>query len=328
VVAVGRNDYGQCDVSNWTDIIQVSAGLQHTVGLKADGTVVAIGDNNEGQCSVGNWTDITQIAAGMQHTVGLKKDGGVVAAGDNEFGQLGVGSLTSIHQIAAGSIHTIALLDTGTVVARGQSLYGQCNVGDWTDIVQVATGARHTLGLMNDKTVVSTGDGYYGQRKVSDWTDIKQISAGGWHTVGLKADGTVVAAGPEVELAKWNLGVVEYSLTTVSAPNGSIISPDEGTSTYNAGRIVSLMAKPDMGYRLVSWTGDVHTIANVNGATTFLAMHDDYTITADFALNWPLIGGIIAGVVAAAGLATFLVRRNRCARTGKRAQRQAARKKH
>jgi alpha-tubulin suppressor-like RCC1 family protein len=53
VVAVGWNDYGQCYVSDWTDIVQVAAGGYHTVGLKANGTVVAAVDNSAGQCNVG-----------------------------------------------------------------------------------------------------------------------------------------------------------------------------------------------------------------------------------------------------------------------------------
>ena len=37
----------------------VSGGCSHTVGLKSDGTVVAVGDNNEyGQCNVSDWTNI------------------------------------------------------------------------------------------------------------------------------------------------------------------------------------------------------------------------------------------------------------------------------
>ena len=42
----------------------VDAGRSHTVGLKADGTVVAAGDNGDGQCNVGDWTHIIQVAAG------------------------------------------------------------------------------------------------------------------------------------------------------------------------------------------------------------------------------------------------------------------------
>ena len=50
-------------MDGWTDIVAVSAGDSHTVGLKADGTVVAteyIGYYfyDYGQCDVDGWTDI------------------------------------------------------------------------------------------------------------------------------------------------------------------------------------------------------------------------------------------------------------------------------
>lgn len=37
---------------------KIAAGWRHTVGLKADGTVVATGKNDHGQCKVSDWTDI------------------------------------------------------------------------------------------------------------------------------------------------------------------------------------------------------------------------------------------------------------------------------
>lgn len=50
------------EVDDWTDIIDVSAGSQHsvahTVGLKSDGTVVAVGSNDYGQCNVMEWGNI------------------------------------------------------------------------------------------------------------------------------------------------------------------------------------------------------------------------------------------------------------------------------
>ena len=74
----------------------VAAGGDHTVGLKLDGTVVAVGDNYSEQCNVGNWTDIVQVAADGDHTVGVKSDGTVVAVGDNYYGQCDVGGWTNI----------------------------------------------------------------------------------------------------------------------------------------------------------------------------------------------------------------------------------------
>jgi LPXTG-motif cell wall-anchored protein len=91
--------------------------------------------------------------------------------------------------------------------------------------------------------------------------------------------------------------------------------------------MVRVIAKPEVGYRFVNWAGDVDTIANVRAATTVITMHGNYAITANFAVNWLLIGGIIVAVVAA-GLAIFFVRRRRAARTERQGRRRAARKKH
>ena len=89
-VAVGDNEFGQCNVSKWHDIVAISAGRCHTVGLRSDGTVVAVGDDGYGQCNVYGWRDIVAISGGNYNTVGLRSDGTVVAVGDNKFGQCNV----------------------------------------------------------------------------------------------------------------------------------------------------------------------------------------------------------------------------------------------
>jgi alpha-tubulin suppressor-like RCC1 family protein len=197
VVAVGYNSYGQCNVGNWTHIVQVDGGGEHTVGLKSDGTVVAVGYNASGQCNVGNWTDIIQVIAGRQHTVGLKSDGTVVAVGYNEYGQCNVGNWTDIIQVAAGanSWHTVGLRSDGTVVAVGGNWAGECDVADWTGIIQVAAGGHHTIGLRFDGTVVAVGRNNYGECDVGAWTDIVQVAGGCQLTIALKSGGTVVTAG-------------------------------------------------------------------------------------------------------------------------------------
>jgi uncharacterized protein (TIGR02145 family) len=232
VVAVGNNDYGQCEVSSWTNIVQVSAGYWHTVGLKSDGTVFAVGRNNLGQCEVSSWTNIVQVSAGGWHTVGLKSDGTVVAVGNNGNGQCEVSSWTNIAQVSAGgwctfvlktdgtvnitddwfaeddilswtnieqvsigALHAAGLKSDGTLVVAGTCRAGQCDVSSWTNIVQIYGGSDVTVGLKSDGTVIAAGWNEFGQCDVSSWTNITQVSTDGHRTVGLKSDGTVVAVG-------------------------------------------------------------------------------------------------------------------------------------
>ncbi|MBR2411893.1 MAG: hypothetical protein IKB08_09240 [Clostridia bacterium] len=201
VVAVGDDQYGRTDVSDWTDIIAVSAGINYTLGLKFDGTVVAVGADNNDKCEVGNWKNIVAIGAGTDHTVGLKSDGTVVAIGANSDDECDVSGWTNIIAIAVGDSHTVGLKADGTVVATGGTKYGRCDVEDWTDIVAIAAGDVYTLGLKADGTVVCAGTGGYGLiiEYVEEWTDIIAISASDNHILGLKSDGTVVVTGDNDE---------------------------------------------------------------------------------------------------------------------------------
>lgn len=72
---------GQQQIESWEDIVQISMGQCHTVGLRSDGTVVAIGSNHCGQCDVEEWKDIVYINAYNQCTIGITKDGDLLMAG-------------------------------------------------------------------------------------------------------------------------------------------------------------------------------------------------------------------------------------------------------
>lgn len=217
VVSAGKNDDGQCNVGNWENIVAVSAGHCHSVGLMIDGTVVAVGANEHGQCNVEDWKNIIAISAGHYHTVGLQEDGTVVAVGRNEDGQCNVEDWKNVTEVSAGRYHSVGLKLDGTVYATGRNEDGQCDVEDWTDIVAVSAGHYHTVGLKFDGTVVATGRNEDGQCNVDDWRDISAISAGGWHSIGLKFDGTVVAIGynsdGRCDVDNWN------DIVTLSAGN-------------------------------------------------------------------------------------------------------------
>ena len=188
VVAAGSNEDGECDVSDWRDIIAVSTGNGCIFGLKANGTVIAVGNNLDEQCEVSNWTNIVAVSAGQWHTVGLRADGTVVAAGSTIDGQCSVSGWRDIVAVSAGSDFTAGLRSDGTVVATGQLF----DVGGWKDIAAISAGGAFLAGLRPDGTVLVTVPQVL---DVSAWTDIVAISAGESHIVGLRADGTVVAAG-------------------------------------------------------------------------------------------------------------------------------------
>ena len=57
------------------------------MGLKTDGTVVAVGNDDSGIEYISDWTDIVAISAGDYHTVGLKSDGTILCTGSNQYGQ-------------------------------------------------------------------------------------------------------------------------------------------------------------------------------------------------------------------------------------------------
>lgn len=136
VVAAGESYDDSCRVSSWKNIVAVSAGLSHTVGLCSDGTVVAVGTEsfNDGQCNVSDWKDIIDVSAGAGYTLGLRSDGTVVAVGNNQNGRSDVKDWKDIVAISAGMYSSIGLRSDGTVVSVGSSDEGQCAVGDWKNI--------------------------------------------------------------------------------------------------------------------------------------------------------------------------------------------------
>jgi hypothetical protein len=93
-----------------------------------------------------------------------------------------------------------------------------------------------------------------------------------------------------------NFAKISYDLTTGSTAGGSVTTPGEGTYPYDCGTVVDLVAEADACYEFVNWTGDVGTIADVNDATTTIAMNDNYSITANFAkISYDLTTGSTAG---------------------------------
>jgi alpha-tubulin suppressor-like RCC1 family protein len=122
-------------VGGFTDWCQVSAGEEHSLGVRQNGTAWAWGCNVCGRlgdnCTVnrsspvsvvGGFTDWCQVSAGTCHNLGLRRNGTVWAWGRNNDSQLGdgtntnrsspvsvVGGFTDWCQISSGLVHNLAI---------------------------------------------------------------------------------------------------------------------------------------------------------------------------------------------------------------------------
>jgi len=138
-------------VTNLTNVVAISVGVQHGLALKADGTVTAWGSNQYGQTNVpAGLSNVVAIAAGGYHNLALKADSSVVAWGRNLEHQTNVPpDLGCVVAITAGGYHSLALQSNGTVVAWGLNVYNQTNVpAGLTNVIAIAAGEYHNLALI------------------------------------------------------------------------------------------------------------------------------------------------------------------------------------
>jgi hypothetical protein len=228
VLAAGDNEYGQCDVSDWKNVISIDTGFDHTVALKSDGTVVATGNNEEGQCNVDSWTNVIAIAAGGNRTIGITADGKILTTNEQDE----VEGWKGIVAIDAGYDGYIALKADGSVVTTATKI----NKGEYTfpsNTKAVAAGFNHFIALKDDGTVFATDYYYEGEdigsdkREVYNWTDIVDIYCGENTTFGIKADGSVVFTGPL--LNNYDLNVLKDVVYISEAPGLILALKEDGT---------------------------------------------------------------------------------------------------
>jgi alpha-tubulin suppressor-like RCC1 family protein len=195
----GKEDSGQVPPGGkQTGVFsQVSAGGNHTCGLRSNGTIFCWGSDTSGQSTL-PFTQVgklfTQVSAGGSHTCGLRDNATLVCWGNNNFGQAPTISATQkFIQVSAGENHTCALKSDGTLVCWGLASSGQSTPPEGT-FRQVSAGGKHTCGLKSDSTLVCWGLNGNGQSAPPSGT-FTQIDAGGRHTCGLRTSGTLACWG-------------------------------------------------------------------------------------------------------------------------------------
>ena len=101
----------------------LSAGGDHTCGIREDGTVECWGDNWAGQASPPSGI-FHSLSAGRFHTCGLRKDGTVECWGDNSYGRSSPPS-GMFRSVSARYLHTCGVREDGTVACWGSNEDGR-----------------------------------------------------------------------------------------------------------------------------------------------------------------------------------------------------------
>jgi hypothetical protein len=197
-------------VGGFTDWCQASAGSDHSLGLRTNGTLWAWGCNGQGRLGdntttdrsspvsvVGGFTDWCQVSAGNRHSLGLRTNGTLWAWGCNDVGRLGdntttdrsspvsvVGGFTDWCQVSAGNFHNLAIRTNGTLWAWGCNDVGRLGdntttnrsspvsvVGGFTDWCQVSAGLSHSLATRMDGTLWAWGSNSSGRLGDNTTTD-------------------------------------------------------------------------------------------------------------------------------------------------------------
>jgi hypothetical protein len=195
VVAWGDNSFGQRNLpAGLDDIVDLDGGRSHSVLLRSNGTPVIVGWDGVAPPTPGTATNLVAVSAGSEYTAGLRSDGTVVVWGDDEAGRTPPAGLSNVTAIAAGANHTDALLSNGTVVSWGPFDENDPPAG-LTGVTAIAAGNNLNIALKSDGTVVTWGPSA-GGAPPAGLTDVVDIAAGEFHFLALKSDGTVVAWGP------------------------------------------------------------------------------------------------------------------------------------
>ncbi|CAH1202544.1 hypothetical protein PAECIP111893_01827 [Paenibacillus plantiphilus] len=226
------------------EVEEVSAGLEHTISLKQDGTVWAWGNNDYGQLGIGTHTlktlpeqvtslsGVAAVAAGNNYSIALKSDGTVWSWGANDSGQLGDGTTTnrsipvqvsgisSVVAISAGETHTIAIKSDGTVWNWGDNAFGQIGNGTTintsipvqvlgiSDVTKIAAGNSHSIAVKRDGTVWAWGNNDNGKLGNGTTTDTSMpVQVNGLHSIRTVSAGEShsVAVNSDGEVWAWGV---------------------------------------------------------------------------------------------------------------------------
>ena len=176
----------------------VSAGYEHTCGVRRDGSVACWGSNRSHPIGniVGQATppggSFDSVSAGFEHTCGVRSDSFVACWGTASWGRA-TPPEGSFDSVSAGTGHTCGVRSDGSVACWGKDNYGQATPPEGS-FDSVSAGSNHTCGVRSDGSVACWGKDNYGQATPPAGS-FDSVSAGVDYVCGVRSDGSVACWG-------------------------------------------------------------------------------------------------------------------------------------
>ncbi len=163
------------ETAEWRDIVQIACGAEHIIGLKKDGTVVAEGSNSEGQCNVSDWKNVIAIYTSSNDMSKIYSVRSYAITADGHFLSTDIYAKSDrddiIDMTAWQSDVALIHADGSVSFARGGS-FPNFKPSEWYDIVRVCFGHMSIVGLRRDGSCVwAYNPKYYqyGNCDIGDW---------------------------------------------------------------------------------------------------------------------------------------------------------------
>jgi len=232
-------------------------------------------------------------------TISSTAGGSVTTPGEGTFGPYTHGTVINITATANTGYHFVGWTGNVSTIANVSSASTTITMnGDYSITANFAINTYSlTISSTAGGNVTIPGEGTYGPYVHGTAVGLKAVADAGYRFVNWTGDvdtvtdvnsavTTIAMMGDYSIIANF---VKTYNLTISSTSGGNVSIPGEGIFNYANGTVVNLVATPDTGYHFVNWTGDVTTIADVNSASTNIAMMGDYSIVANFEKTLPQI---------------------------------------